>query len=554
MNNRFLAERGFGLRFVRGDVAGGITAAVVALPLALAFGVASGAGPLAGLYGAILVGFFASLFGGTPAQVSGPTGPMTVVMAAVVIQYAHHPALAFTVVMLGGLMQIGFGLLKLGRYVTYIPFPVVAGFMTGIGSIIVILEIAPLLGHPVSSEGVFTALAQLPGVLLHGDPATLALGAIGLGCMILLPAPLRRWMPPPLFALVVVTLLAPHLAPHSPVIGPIPHGLPHFLPPQFEVAEIPHMLRSAFSLAVLGSIDSLLTSLVADNVTRTHHHSDRELVGQGIGNVASGLFGANPGAGATMRTLVNVRAGGRSPVGGMVHALVLLAAVLGLSPLVSGIPLAALAAILIHVAWQIVDLRYIRTLYRADRAELAVMLTVALLTVTVDLITAVGVGVVMASLISARELSAHQLAQLNIVSSETDAAPFTDEERQLLRRARSRVMVVHLSGPFSFCSAQDMVRRMAAVGAGWRAAVLDLTDVTLVDASVAMAIREVVAALTDNGTPVFLVGHDREVARDLERMEALGRMPAERRVESRAEGIRRAVELALDGEETTPVA
>jgi SulP family sulfate permease len=216
--------------------------------------------------------------------------------------------------------------------------------------------------------------------------------------------------------------------------------------------------------------------------------------------------------------------------------------------MVSGIPLVALAAILIHVGWQITDLRYIRTLYRADRAELAVLVTVATLTVTVDLITAVGVGVVMASLISARELSTHQLAQLHIVSSDEDASPFTTEERELLRQVRGQVLVLHFSGPFSFCSAQDLVRRMGTVGGRWRAAVLDLTDVTLVDASVGMAIREMVGVLTERGTPVYLAGYDRDVSRDLARHEALDQVPPERRVNTRTDGIRQAVALALEGE------
>ena len=490
-----------GLHFknVRGDIYGGLTAAVVALPLALAFGVASGAGPIAGLYGAIFVGLFAALFGGTPAQVSGPTGPMTVVMAAIFVEYAGQPALAFTVVAMGGALQILFGYLRLGRYVTYVPFSVISGFMSGIGVIIIILQLAPLLGHLGSQEGVLAAIFSLPRAAISPNIAAIAVGGIALGISIFMPVQFRRILPPALAALVLGTLVAVLLLPTVPVIGDIPRGLPIPILPEATLALFPGMIGSAIVLAVLGSIDSLLTSLIADNVTRGAHDSDRELVGQGIGNIVAGLMGGIAGAGATMRTVVNVRAGGRTPISRALHAVVLLALVLGLAPLAESIPLAVLAGILLKVGWDIIDWEFFRRLNAIPRSKAVVMLTVLSMTVFVDLMTAVAVGIIMASLVSAKQLSAHQLSQLNLIDSEDEMAPLDEEERTALRSTDGAVLLLHLSGPFSFCSARDMVRRLGTIGDSYRAVIFDLTDVPMIDTSIAMAIEEVIRRTLENG-------------------------------------------------------
>ncbi|WP_424102928.1 SulP family inorganic anion transporter, partial [Moorena producens] len=303
------------LRFhnLRGDLFGGITAAIVALPLALAFGVSSGAGAITGLYGAIFVGLLAALFGGTPSQISGPTGPMTVVMTTVFTALiAKNPdtglAIAFTVVMLGGLFQILFGILRLGKYITLMPYTVISGFMSGIGVIIILIEIAPLLGYE-SSGTVVSSLRDLPNVLANPNPAATGLGILTLVIVFGAPAKLNRVLPSPLLALIVGTLISTYLLPDAGLmlIGDIPTGLPKLHWPAFQLDQIKDMLVYGLMLATLGSIDSLLTSLVADNITRTQHDSDRELIGQGIGNLISGLFGGLPGAGATMRTVINVR-------------------------------------------------------------------------------------------------------------------------------------------------------------------------------------------------------------------------------------------------------
>lgn len=532
-----------GLHFnnIRGDIYGGLTAAVVALPLALAFGVASGAGPVAGLYGAIFVGFFAALFGGTPAQISGPTGPMTVIMAGVITQYAHEPAMAFTVVMMAGLFQILFGVLKLGRYINLMPFPVVSGFMSGIGCIIIILQLPPLLGHVGPGGGVLATLLALPEIIVDPVPTALALGLVCLVIVYRMPARLQRLLPAPLVALVAGTALAVLLLPGAPVLGEVPSGLPVPQLPVFEISEVPGMVRAALVLALLGSIDSLLTSLVADNVTQTYHNSDRELIGQGIGNTIAGLFGAIPGAGATMRTVVNVRAGGRTPISGALHALVLLAVVLGLGALARHIPHAVLAGILLKVGIDIVDWGYIRRLRDAPRAGVLFMLIVLLLTVFVDLITAVGVGIVLASLLFVKRMSDLQLANIRTLTGDAEDSVLGAEEKALLAAGQGRVILFHFTGPFSFGAAKGMARRLAAAGQ-YDVLILDLTDVPMLDSSASLALEDAILQAEKRGKDVFLVGVRPEVESVLDRLGIIDLLPAGHHHLSRLSALQHALE------------
>jgi len=535
---------------LRGDLYGGVTAAVVALPLALAFGVASGVGPIAGLWGAILVGFFAALFGGTPSQVSGPTGPVTLVMAVIITDYAHDLRLAFTVVMLAGAIQILFGVLKLGRYIAYVPFSVVSGFMSGIGLIIIIIQLAPMIGFDTSKDGVVTALADFPDLVTDPVFHALALGLLALAISVFLPHRFRAYAPPALVALIMGTLAALFLLDGAPVLGDIPIGLPEAQIPKITSGELGGMLGSALILAILGSIDSLLTSLVADNVTRTHHNSDRELVGQGIGNMFAGFFGAIPGAGATMRTITNVRAGGRTSISGVLHALVLLALVMGLGPLAEDIPSAVLAGILLKVGWDIIDWGYLRRVRRAPRDETLVMLTVLVLTVFVDLITAVGVGVIMASLIAARKLSWQQLAQLRLYPQQDDEAvsdtggadhALTRAEQDLLESANGDVLLLHLNGPFTYGSAKGMVQLLTGTGDGYKSVVFDFSEVPLIDGSIAMAVEELLHQAREAGQTVIVSGLGGPAVDMLERMGVLESIPSEHQVNNRT----KALELAI---------
>lgn len=491
---------------LRGDVFGGLTAAVIALPLALAFGVASGLGPMAGLYGAIAVGFFAALFGGTPSQVSGPTGPMTVVMAAVVAQHADRLETAFAIVFLGGAIQMLFGLIRVGRYITYTPYSVISGFMSGIGLIIIVLQLLPLVGA-AGGGGPVDALQALPAAIAAINSHALGIGAAALVIMIFWPERLGRWLPAPLAALLAGTLLGALWLTGAPIIGEVPTGLPKLMLPAFEPAEIARIIQPAFVLALLGSIDSLLTSLVADSITRTQHDSNRELLGQGLGNMAAGLLGALPGAGATMRTVVNVRAGGRTRRSGVLHSLILLSLVLGLAPLTDKIPYAVLAGILLKVGWDIIDWGYLKRIARIPREKAVVMAVTLVLTVFVDLITAVAVGLIVAAFVTAEWMAREELKGVH--SARTDL-PQNLAER--LSALEPRVFVVHLEGRFSYASARGLTRQIGMMAPGREVLILDLSATTRLDLTAAMAIDEIVATASAQGVRIVIAGSGEAIA------------------------------------------
>ena len=546
---------GLHFRNLRGDLYGGITAGVVALPLALAMGVASGAGPIAGLYGAIFVGFFAALFGGTPAQVSGPTGPMTVVMAAIFTQYtamfpddpARGAALAFTVVMLGGLFQILFGFLKIGKFIELVPHPVVSGFMSGIGVIIILLQLPPLLGFP-AQNGPLAAAEALPQALNHLVPDALILGAIALVIVFFMPKKLGRLIPSPLVALIVGTLLYLLFFRGGPasILGDIPTGLPNPQWPVFEFTLLPQMLQSALTLAALGAIDSLLTSLVADNITRTYHQSDRELIGQGIGNTLAGLFGGLPGAGATMRTVVNVKAGGQTPLSGATHALVLLAIALGAGALASNIPHAVLAGILIKVGIDIIDWDYLRGLRNAPKAGVTMMFVVLAMTVLVDLIIAVATGMVMASMIFMKRHTDLQLQSIKAIREVDEDSPLSPEEAEIFQQAQGRIMMLHLGGPMSFGAAKGMARLLAQFDE-YDILILDLTDMPQIDFTASRALYDMVFDAKTMGRQVFLVGGRKSVVEMLTKQGIIDQIPADHRVEKRLVALQAAQRLLEAG-------
>ncbi|MDH4049088.1 MAG: SulP family inorganic anion transporter [Gammaproteobacteria bacterium] len=525
---------------LRNDLFGGLTAAIVALPLALAFGVASGAGPVAGLYGAICVGFFASLFGGTPSQISGPTGPMTIVAATVFTHYGSNPSQAFTIVMMAGLFQILFGYLKLGRYVNLMPYPVISGFMNGIGCILIVLQLTPLLGYPALGN-VINAITVLPADFSDPNWHAVSIGLVSFGICLLLPFRVARVVPPPVLAIAAgVALVA--ILPGAPVIGEIPTALPTLHMPVFDFADLNQMLIFAAVIGGLGSIDSLLTSLVADNVTRDFHDSDRELTGQGIGNLVSGLLGGIPGAGATIRTLSNIRAGGRTPLSGMFHAVVLLLIALGMGPLVAYIPHAALAGILLKVGIDVIDWRFLRRMHRAPRADLVTMLIVLALTVFVDVITAVAAGMIFASLLFVKETADLQIESIRTISHADNEHLLTDEERALFQRCGGKALILHLSGLMSFGAANELVRRMSRIS-DYEVLIIDLLDVPKVDGSAALALEEIMQSAARAKRQVIIVGLNFAVARLLARLGILDLVQETHRVTTRHEAVSRAVSI-----------
>ena len=519
---------------LRGDILGGLTAAVVALPLAIAFGVASGAGAVAGLYGAACVGLFASLFGGTPAQISGPTGPMTIVSASVFTMYAENPGVAFTVVMMAGGFQILFGTMRFGRYVNLMPYPVISGFMTGIGLILIIMQLEPLLGYP-SPGNVVNAITVLPNEILDPNWHAVMLGAVSLCICQFTPSRLNRIAPAPLLALIVASLLALGLT-DAAVLGVIPTGTPQWQLPVILFEDLDGMLVSAAVLGALGAIDSLLTSLAADNVTRTFHDSDKELVGQGIGNAVAGLFGGLPGAGATIRTLTNVKAGGRTPLSGVVHAIIVFLVVLGLGPVLAFVPHAALAGILIKVGFDVIDWRFLQRMLRAPRVDVVLMAIVLVLTVLVDVITAVATGVVIASLVFVKESADLQIESIKALSDPDHAQFLSPKESELFRRCEGRLLFLYLSGLMSFGAAKELSRRIG-IADTFSVILIDLHDVPKVDGSAALALEEIVDQAVSGGKEVLMVGLSAPVARLLGQMGILDRFKETTRFPTRREAL-----------------
>lgn len=502
-------NRSFSLNSVRGDVFGGLTAGIIALPLALAFGVASGAGAAAGLYGAIALGFFASIFGGTKTQVSGPTGPMTVVMASAVVAFPGDFSSVCLVVVLCGALQILFGCVKLGGFVRYMPYPVISGFMNGIGVIIILLQIQPLMGCASASSPIL-ALAAVPETLANCDMASLGLAVATMLIVFLVPPKVTRVLPSPLLALVTMSLAAFFLKLDVPTIGSIPSSLPELHIPSVEIQHIGRIFALGFALSILGTIDTLLTSIVADSITKTQHNSNRELIGQGIGNMIAGFVGGLPGAGATMRTVVNVKAGGTGRLSGVIHALFLVAVLLGLGPLTSHIPMPVLSGILVKVGVDILDYRLLRLVKRAPKQDLLVMFAVFAITVFVDLIVAVGAGVALACLLLTWRIT----RQASVSISGEDACPNQlNKEKAIQEQSEQKLRVISIDGPFFFGTSFRMLNKIDSM-IGTKILVVNCISVSFVDISAVFALCEMTEKLKDSGIQVVMAA-DGEKAQNI---------------------------------------
>ena len=516
---------------LKGDLFGGVTAGIVALPLALAFGIqafsgvnspdAASMGAYVGLTGAMLLGFFAALFGGTHSQISGPTGPMTVITATLVGGVAGTAAggdfstILITMALAAifcGLFQILFGLIKIGKYVRYIPYPVLSGFMSGIGVIIILQQLYPLVGGSGSGSMV-EQLAGLPEAFGATNVTALLLG-IGTVAIIYLFPLITKKVPSTLVALIVMTLVSLLFEKGSfATIGAIPSGLPmpFFAKEGVSLAglEWGTILMAAIipglTLAGLGSIDTLLTSVVADNITKTKHNSNRELVGQGIGNAVAGLFCGLPGAGATMRTVVNVKSGGRTQLSGMVHAIFLLAIMLGLGSVVQYVPLSVLAGILLTVGWGIIDFKGFKDLVKIPRADAVVLIVVFLVTVFVDLLTAVGIGMVIACVLFMKRAS--DLVEGGYSSQELTnfdkESPWSDEGG-MPDTVAHKIYVQRLNGPIFFGTINKFKEVMNTVPADAKIVIIRMRLVSFMDQSGLYAMEEAIKDIQARGAQVLM--------------------------------------------------
>lgn len=514
---------------IKGDVFGGITAGIVALPLALAFGIqafggvdspgASSMGALAGLVGATLLGFFAALFGGTHSQISGPTGPMTVITASIVSgawasSQGNISAVLLSMSLAGifcGLFQVLFGLIRIGKYVRYIPYPVLSGFMSGIGVIIILQQLYPIVGKK-SPASTLDMILNFPATIAEGiSVPALLLGLACIALIILVPKVTKK-VPATLVVLVVVTVVSLFTGLDSALtIGNIPAGLPmpFFTKVQLDgidwMVVIKASLVPGLTLAGLGSIDTLLTSVVADNITKTKHNSNQELIGQGIGNAVAGLFCGLAGAGATMRTVVNVKSGGRTQLSGMIHAALLLAILLGLGSLVKYVPLSVLAGILITVGWGIIDFRGFKDLRRIPKSDAFVMIVVFLMTVFVDLLTAVGIGMVIACVLFMKR--AGDLVEDGYSSKELSTfdkeSPWEDE-KDMPKDIHHHIYIERLDGPIFFGSITGFQRVMHDIPKDAKIVIIRMRRVPFMDQSGVYAMETAIKDLQAQGVKVLM--------------------------------------------------
>lgn len=532
------------------------------MPLALAFGVSSGAGAIAGVYGAIFVGFFAALFGGTATQISGPTGPMSVVMALVFTQLiASNPdtgvVLAFTCVILAGGFQVLFGLLKLGKYFVMVPYPVISGFMTGIGIIIILLQISPLLGSEGHSNAL-AALMQIPDAFNQQNVFATLLGITTLLIMIYWPEKWTKIIPAPLFALFSLTLISSLFFTQQgiSVIGKIPTGFPSLIIPSLTLDTLYQVSYFAFLLAVLGAIDSLLTSMVADTLTESHHNSDKELIGQGIANTIAGFFGALPGAGATMRTAINIRAGGKTALSGIIHSITLLVVILWAGDYAQYIPHTVLAGMLIKVGLDIIDWRFIVQIRRVGLFSASLMLLVLLLTVFVDLITAVLVGMFIANLVTLDRLTHIQLDSItfikgdelvseislsdtsssnslssnssssNVLSSNVSlnhsplskgTKELTEDIQSHLSEALANTLLLAIDGPVSFAVSRELSRRFTE-NLAFSTLIIDLSSAKLIGTTTAIMITDLIDRTKAKNKKILVITGNDKINQSLDKL------------------------------------
>ncbi|MEE9448338.1 MAG: SulP family inorganic anion transporter, partial [Arenicellales bacterium] len=384
----------------------------------------------------------------------------------------------------------------------------------------------------------------LPEAFSNLNPTALLLGIITLFVVYFTPSKINKFLPAPLLALVIGTalLLLVFQDKGITILGAIPTGLPEFRLPQIELSILPTMIKSALILALLGTIDSLLTSLVADNITNTYHKSNRELVGQGIGNTLAGLFGGLPGAGATMRTVVNVRAGGLTPISGALHALVLLSIVLGLGGVAKFIPHVVLAGILIKVGTDIIDWDYLKRLHKTGHAGIVIMFTVLFTTVFVDLIIAVAIGMTMAAIMLLKRQTDLQLSKMNIVRGIDEASPLSEQGQQIMDDADGQILLYHIGGPVSFGAAKEM-QRMQSFQKNYAVLVLDLHDVPALDYTASCAIKDIIKNAQSTDRKVLVIMPHSGPAKILEREQALESVSSEFKHSQRIDALQHAQTL-----------
>ncbi len=531
------------LQAVRGDVFGGMTAAVVALPLSLAFGVASGLGAIEGLYSAVVVGMLAALLGGSKTQISGPTAPLSVAMAVVFVDYADGDLTkALAIVAMAGIIQVLLGALRLGSFVAYTPYAVVSGFTSAVGLIIIVVQVLPFFGTDVALGGALKSLREWPDAIANVDASALTLGLITLAVCIFWPGRLQKFLPPSVAALIIGTLAGVLWLKDAPNIGEVPTGLPDLRMPEIPLGDLGSALPAAVTIALLGSINSLLTARVADSLTRQSHDPNRELMGAGAANVVVALVGGVPGAGATSCTVANVRAGGRSRVSGVLCATILAALVLGLGRYVDSIPHAVLAGILIKIGFDIIDWRYLAHIHRVPRENVVVLALTLGLSIISDLVIAVAVGLVVAALTGARQVERLELDKVistPLLDMTFLADPEADDDAAFDLDLDSdddpfaaRTGLLSLRGSFTAASSTRLFKVINHDMAEHEVVIFDFTDTLHVDDSAALTIGQLADTARDADTQCIVMGMSGMTGTSLHALNVLRHIPEDNFVEN----------------------
>lgn len=519
----------YGVANLKGDLFGGIVSAVMMVPVALGFGALSGLGPVAAFYGAIAVGFFTAILGGAAPMISGPSALITIFTAVIISSYADSLTEAFTIVMMAGLIQIAFGLLRLGRFANWLPFSVVRGVFVGVGGYIFMTQTLWFLGSPIEPGiGLFDIIASWPNAILNVNLHALAVAVITLAVFITWPDRFHRYVPDALVALIVGALAGVFLFNSAPQLGDTPIGLPELQMPVLQGNFLLEAIQPALILAFLSSMYNLLTALIIDPLTGRTHKPNRELVGLGIGNIVTGAFGGLPGAASAPCSLLAARAGGRSAVTGMVCAGVLLAILFGLGSAISYIPHAAFAGILIKVGWDMMDVRFLRRIPKLSPDIGLVTLLTALLSLVFDVISAIAVGFIVSGMANALRFQSQQLNQ-TISTPLLDMILFPDAaDDPEFDPFRARVGLLSLRGSYSIASAREIVRVISPDLADHEVVIFDFRETSGMDDSAAMAVEDLINSIVrDQDKACIISGLSDQLEENLSTLGIFDSVPSE---------------------------
>jgi sulfate permease, SulP family len=526
---------------IKGDFTGGLTAAIIALPMALAFGLQSGLGPEYGLYTAIILAIIASIIAGTKTLISDPTGPMTIVAATIIASsgFTSNPEIAWPTIIatfaLAGLFQIVFGFIKVAQYVKYISYPVLSGFMGGIGIIIILFQWHSFFGVPRPGK-ILDIISDIHNPILSPNLSALILGCSTLVLIYIIPL-ISKKIPAGLVALIIGTLISLALEPGTfSIIGEIPSSLPEFEGlklKNFNFNNISSVIVGALTLAGLGTIDTLLTSVVADNVTKTKHNGNRELIGQGLGNFVAALFGGIPGAGSTTGTVANIKSNGKSNISGIIKGLILLVVLLGLGQYLKNVPIPVLSALLISVGIGIIDFQGMKRLIKIKNSDTLVLILVIILTVFADLLVAVGVGMVLSSFFFMQRMG-------ELVDQQSKQGNLADIEKKLKipEKIKDKIYDFELDGPL-FYGFSDQFKEQAESIKGKDAVIINMSNVPYIDASGIYVLEEVITSFKDKKMDVILVGVKDHIFKQFEDLKVIPQiLPEEKAYNSIRSGLK----------------